>query len=101
MKNFKLILVLNILGFLPSLVLAEDSLQSAVISKVSADHAAEMKSGNFSRRQGPNHASVSRSSAAAKNVVSPSVGSRPTLVAKAPLNEKREIAKRRANLVRR
>ena len=94
MKNFKLILVLNILGFLPSLCLAESSLQSAVINKVSADHALELKSGNFNRRQSSARVSASRSSAALKNVSSPVVSSRSILISKSLVHEKRLSSKK-------
>lgn len=101
MNKFKLIVAINILGLMPALCFAEDSLQSAVISKVSADHATEMKNGSFSQRQGSSKSSASRASASLKNSLSSSAPSKPALVSKSHLNEKREAAKRRAQLIRR
>ncbi len=100
MKKFKFIIVLNILSFLPALCLAEDSLQAAVISKVSAEHASEIKSGNFSRRQSSSHASASRSSTALKSAAGSSVSNRSVLIPKSHLNEKREAIKRRSQVAR-
>ena len=98
--KLKLILAVNILGFLPAFCLAEETLQNAVISKVLADHAIEVKSGNFSKNRSLSHSSANRSSAAIKNAGINVAASRTGAVSKVPANEKREAIKKRAHLVR-
>ena len=90
MKNFKLILILNVLGFLPSLCLAESSLQNDVINKVFAEHSIELKSGSFSRRQSADRSSGSRIAAAVKHSSGLVASSRAPLAPKDHMRERKQ-----------
>lgn len=92
-QSLKYILVVGALGLSPLACLAEDSLQGAVLTKVSADHAKEMGSGDFSRRQTSSNSQASRNQMMAKN--SAPAGAKNPGLAKSPQHEKREIIKRR------